>query len=298
MLSLRREVAEALNTGKPVVALESALITHGFDFPDNLQIACEMEEEVRHAGAIPATIAALDGEFHIGLSREQLELISQPSSEFQKISSRDIGITVALHHSGGMTVAASLCLAHQAGIRVFATGGIGGVHRENPRDVSADLVELGRRPLVVVSSGVKAILDIPATLEYLETLGVPVVGYRTTEFPAFFALQSGCNVDCTASTPEEVTEIAKSHWQQGFSSSILIGVPPPVSDAVDPRILETWLLQARQSAESDKMTGRKVTPYQLAKLRVLSGGMTTNVNKSLLRNNARQAALMAVAFCS
>jgi pseudouridine-5'-phosphate glycosidase len=220
------------------------------------------------------------------------------SPEARKISRRDFGLALARGESGGTTVAGTLIVVRAAGIRVFTTGGIGGVHRDAPTDVSADLPELGRTPLVVVCSGAKAILDLPATLEYLETTGVPVVGYRTSEFPAFYSRESGLPVDATADTPEEVARIARAQWDLGIESAVLVAVPPPIDDALPAGQVEGAIQKALEEARRDGIRGAKVTPYLLARVKELSAGASLKANLALLRNNARVGAQIAVALSS
>lgn len=287
------EVAKAQQVDLPVLALESAVITHGLPYPDNLELARSLETEARAAGATPATIAVLDGKVHVGLADEALvRLASQPVE--RKISRRDFGIALAMGQSGGTTVAGTLAAADLAGIRVFATGGIGGVHRDSPRDVSADLPELAQRPVVVVCAGAKAILDLAATVEMLETLGVPVVGYRTDEFPAFYARRSGLPVDVTVETPEEIARIARRHWGMGFKSAVLVVQPPPEEESLPGSEIETIIQQALADARDQGIRGAAVTPFLLARVKELSGGESLRVNLALLRSNARLGAQIAV----
>jgi pseudouridine-5'-phosphate glycosidase len=290
--SIHHEVAHALREGKPIVALESTVITHGLPFPENGELAKDLEEEVRKQGAIPATIAILDGMICIGLDAEQLENLTQ-SKDTQKISSRDIAPAIQKHKSGGTTVAGTLAIAQHVGIRIFATGGIGGVHRQAPFDVSADLGQLARSQLVVVCAGVKAILDIPATLEVLETYGVPVVGYKTDEFPAFYSVNSGMGVSSWANSAEEVANIAKTHWGLGMTSSILLAVPPPDEIALGTDVIETAIQTALDEAQKKKIRGQSVTPFLLRRVSELTGGSSLQANLGLLRNNARVAAEIA-----
>lgn len=278
----------------PLVALESTVLTHGLPYPQNLQLAKDMEAEVRQHGAIPATISVLEGIIQIGLSDEQLEFLVQAEG-LRKVSRRDFGPTIAKRGSGGTTVAGTLIVAHAAGIQVFATGGIGGVHRQPAFDVSADLPELARTPVVVVCAGAKAILDLPATVEYLETLGVPVVGYQTDEFPAFYSRSSGLTVSVRADTPEEVAEIAQTHRGLGLDSAILVTVPPPSESALPAGVVEQAIMQALQEAEGKNVRGQAVTPFLLARVSDLTGQSSLEANLALLLNNARVAAEIAVA---
>jgi len=220
------EVAQAQSLGSPIVALESTVITHGLPYPENIQLAQDMENEVRQGGAVPATIAILNGEIQVGLNIENLEYLAS-ASDLHKASPRDFSRMMVYKESGGTTVAGSIHVAHAVGIKVFATGGIGGVHRQPPGDVSADLPQLAKTPMIIVCAGAKAILDLPATLEYLETHAIPVVGYQTSEFPAFYSAESRLPTSCQADSPEEVVELARTHWQLGMASALLVTVPPP-----------------------------------------------------------------------
>lgn len=292
--SILPEVASALKHGKPLVALESAVITHGLPRPQNLQLAQQLEEEVRTTGATPATIALLAGKIHVGLTSEQVEYLSEETTPARKISRRDFGIAIARKENGGTTVAGTLISAHMAGIKVFATGGIGGVHRNAPFDVSADLPELGRTPLVVVCAGAKAILDLPATLETLETMGVPIVGYQTKDFPAFYSRSSGLPVNVSVDTPAEVAKIAQAHWNLGINSAILVVTPPPDEAALPAEQVEVEIQQALKEAQEKHISGAAVTPFLLGRVSELSHGTSLAANLALLRNNARLAAKIAI----
>lgn len=293
--SLGQEVALALRQRYPVVALESAVITHGLPRPENLNLARSLEQTVREEGATPATIGLLDGKVHIGLRPELLERLANEDGA-RKISRRDFGIALARGENGGTTVAATLIAAKLAGIRVFATGGIGGVHRNVPFDISADLPELSRSPLIVVCAGAKSILDLPATVEYLETAGVAVLGYRTDEFPAFYSAQSGLPVNVRVDTPQEVARIARLHWEMGLESAILVVQPPPPESALPVEQIESVIHQALQEAEENGISGAQVTPFLLDRVNRLSGGASMQANLALLRNNARLAAQIATAL--
>ncbi len=291
------EIAEAKKAGKPIVALESTVITHGLPWPQNANLAAEMEQKVRAHGAIPATVALIAGQVHVGLTAEEVALLAQ-SKQVRKVSTRDFGVALAKRELGGTTVAATMFAAEQQGIRVFATGGIGGVHREAPFDVSNDLVQLGRSPVIVVCAGAKSILDIPATIEYLETQGVPVVGWKTKQFPAFFSEDSGLPVEITAESAEEVAQIARAHWLVGLRGGILVVVPPLAEHAVPYKKMEKIIQKALQNARSEGIKGNKVTPYLLAKVSELSGGESLEANLALLLNNAGVAAQIACALGS
>jgi pseudouridylate synthase len=297
---LSDEVYTALSERLPVVALESTVITHGLPYPQNRQLAENMEAEIRRSGAIPATIAVLDGNMRIGIDEDILERLAQARAMY-KISSRDIGAAIALRRSGGTTVAATMFAAYTAGIRVFATGGIGGVHRLLPGspgarqtwDVSADLPQLAATPLIVVCAGAKAILDLPATLEFLETWGVPVVGYGTDDFPAFYSLTSGLKLGLRADTPHVVVDIARAHWGLGMTNAILVANPPPAEVALPVEIVETAIDQALQAAARQNLRGQEVTPFLLARMKELTDGSSIDANLGLLLNNARLAGLIS-----
>ena len=293
--TLTKEVRQALKEGHPVVALESTVITHGLPHPDNLHLAFDTETEVRAQDAVPATIAVLEGIIHIGLTQEDLEKLSE-GKDNRKISVRDYGPALAQKASGGTTVAGTLYAAKQAGIQVFATGGIGGVHRNAPFDISADLPQLAKSPVVVVCAGAKAILDLPATLEYLETASVPVIGYQTDEFPAFYSRESGLPVQTRADTPEEIAEIAKAHWGLGFESAVLVGTPPPEKSALPAAQIEAHIQQALDEAQAQNIRGQAVTPFLLGRVSELSGGDSLKANLALLKNNARLAGEIAVSM--
>jgi len=290
-----KEVKKAIKDHKPIVALESAVITHGLPRPINLVLAQELEKIVIRGGATPATIAILNGEIHIGLSKEELNMLASLENT-RKISQRDFGIAISSKMSGGTTVASTIFTAHRAGIKVFATGGIGGVHRGVPYDVSADLIELANVNLIVVCSGAKAILDLPATLEVLETYGVPVIGYQTHQFPAFYSSESGLLVDYRANSIEDIVAIANAHWGIGIRSSILVAVPPPKASALDNSFIETKLQQALKEAQDKNIHGAATTPFLLERMNQLTDGLSMKSNLDLLRNNAGIAAQIAVSL--
>ena len=271
-LSILPEVDQALRDHKPVVALESTVITHGLPFPENGNLANNLENEIRDKGCIPATIAILDGVICIGLDGGQLERLAQ-SKDMVKISTRDIASVVSMHKSGGTTVAGTLAIAQEVGIKVFATGGIGGVHRQAPFDVSADLGELARAKLVVVCAGAKAILDIPATLEVLETYGVPVIGYQTNEFPAFYSVSSGMAVSVRVNSAEEVAALAQTHWNLGFyqgRSWWQFHHQKTLHWSAD--FVETAIREALNEAQKKSIHGQSVTPFLLRRVSELTGG--------------------------
>jgi pseudouridylate synthase len=279
----------------PLVALESTVITHGLPYPDNLRLAQEMENEVRSVGAVPATIAVLDGKLCVGLSQVQLERLASDAKEgvLVKVSTRDYAPAIVRRQSGGTTVAATLAAANLVGIRVFATGGIGGVHRQAPFDISADLEQLARTPLVVVCAGAKAILDLPATIERLETLGVPVIGYQTDEFPAFYSRGSGLKTSGRADSPEEAASIARAHWEMGFQSSVLVTVPLPEDLALPHEAIDGAIQQALDEAQAQDVHGQRMTPFLLERINQLTKGASLRANLALLVNNARVAAMIA-----
>jgi pseudouridine-5'-phosphate glycosidase len=274
---LHPEVKAALKARRPVVALESAVITHGLPRPENLLLAQQLEQEVREQAAVPATIALLGGNVHIGLSTEELDYLASGKDPARKISVRDFGVAIARRENGGTTVAATLVAAHRAGVQVFATGGIGGVHRDAPFDMSADLPELGRTPLVVVCAGAKAILDLPATLETLETMGVAVIGYQTDEFPAFYSASSGLKLTIQAQTPGEVAEIARAQWQIGITSAVLVVQPPPAEAALPHEQVDRIINQAVREAAEKGIRGSAVTPFLLGRVSELSGGASPRI---------------------
>lgn len=290
------EVADALSEHRPVVALESTVIAHGLPWPENLDIARRIEQAVRDAGAIPATTGIVDGAVTVGLDADAMERFAR-SDGIAKVSRRDIAAVAASGGCGATTVAGTMILADRAGIRCFATGGIGGVHRgaETTFDVSADLSELARTSVLVVASGAKSILDLPKTLEVLETNGVPVLGYGTDTLPAFHARDSGLPIDWRCDTPAAVAAIAERHWAFGLGG-ILVGNPVPEEAAVGSAEMERWVSEAVEAASRDGVTGKEVTPYLLAALAERSGGWSLEANKALLIDNARVAAQIAVAL--
>jgi pseudouridine-5'-phosphate glycosidase len=294
-IHLHADVARALHEGRPVVALESTVITHGLPQPVNLELARLMESEVLSAGAQPATIAVVNGQVRVGLTQEELERLALASGVL-KVSRRDLGAVIARGEWGGTTVAATMIAAHAAGIRVFATGGIGGVHRGSAGDLSADLPELARTPVAVVCAGAKAILDLPRTLEWLETAGVPVIGWSTDEFPAFFTCSSGLPVSIRIDSPQEAAEILRAHWAIANAGGALICVPCPEEFAVPASQVEPRLQQALAQAEAGHVTGKELTPFLLSRLSELTGGDTMRANLALLRQNARVAAEVAAAL--
>jgi len=293
------EVQGALSENRPIVALETTVLTHGLPYPSNLDLAHNMEYTVQEAGAIPATIGVLDGVIWIGLDQDQIERLAVPGDKV-KISIRDFGSAIALRSSGGTTVAGTLFAAHQVGIQVIATGGIGGVHRKvEPGgmafDISADLPALAHYPVAVVCAGAKAILDLPATLEYLETMAVPVIGYGTSEFPAFYSRSSGLNLHHRVDTPGEAAALVQAHWSLDLASAVLICVPVPEAVALDGEAMDHIIQQALQDAFRKAITGSAVTPFLLERVSALSGGDSLQANLGLLLNNAQVAAQIACA---
>jgi len=286
------EVAHALESSIPVVALESTVITHGLPYPQNFDIALEMESEVRIQGVIPATIAVLDGKIRIGLGKEEFERLSQ-AREMHKLSVGDLSTAVAKRWSGGTTVAGSIFAAARVGIRIFATGGIGGVHRGEDYDISADMSQLAKTPIVVVCAGAKAILDLPATLEYLETNSVPIVGYQTDEFPAFFSRNSGLKINVSTVSALEIAEIANAHWKLGLNSSLLVVNPPPQDYSMNFKQVEEVVDTALADAGRLGIKGKQVTPYLLKRVSELTSGASLKINLELLRSNASLAAQIA-----
>ncbi len=288
-------VQRALRLRQPLVALETAVVTHGLPHPVNLTLATDMEAEVRTGGAVPATIGVVAGKVCIGLETTDLAHLAA-DKPMRKISRRDFSAAIARQESGGTTVAGTMLAAHRVGIRVFATGGIGGVHRDAPFDESADLHALGETPMIVVCAGAKSILDLPATLERLETYSVPVVGYQTDDFPAFYARSSGLPVSVRADSPQEVVAIAQAHWTMGLHSAVLVVVPPPEDVALPESLMEDAIAQALQEAHQQGISGQAVTPFLLDRVGALTEGRSLRANLGLLLNNAHVAAQIAAAF--
>lgn len=296
-LIVREDIRRALAIGAPVVALESTVIAHGLPFPDNLETARELEAIVEANGATPATVGVVAGKPVIGLESAALERFAR-GDDVRKLSRRDLGAAIGLGLYGATTVAATMALTHEAGIEVFATGGIGGVHRgaRESWDVSADLTELSRTPVLVVCAGAKAILDLRATLEVLETLGVPVVGFGCDEFPAFYSRTSGLPLSVHADSPEEVVRIWRAHQVHGGGGGMLLCVPPPESAALPAADVEAAIARALDAARD--IHGAAVTPFLLSTLQRDTGGQTLRTNIALLQNNARVAATCAAALRS
>jgi pseudouridine-5'-phosphate glycosidase len=291
-LSIHPEVEAALADDAPVVALESAVITHGLPRPINFETAMRMQSEIRERGAIPATVAILDGRVHLGMDNNDLERLGL-SSKARKISLRDLGSVVAQRGDGGTTVAATLHVAKVAGVKIFATGGIGGVHRGGTGDVSADLPTLARSRVAVVCSGAKAFLDLPRTVEWLETVGVPVIGYQTDEFPAFYSPRSGLAIHQKVDLAQEAADILNAHWSLDLASGVLICVPCPLDASIPWDQMQTALGKAETEADKAGVTGAALTPFMLNRLGESTGGAALQANIALLRQNARVAAEVA-----
>jgi len=296
-MDISTEVQQALKTGHPIVALESTIISHGMPFPQNLETALAVEKIIREESAVPATIAILNGRIKIGLSQHELEQFAKQTSQI-KVSRRDLPLVISQKQSGGTTVAATMICAKLAGIAVFVTGGIGGVHREseNTMDISADLMELAQTNVAVVCAGIKSILDIPRTLEYLETQGVPVIGYKTEEFPAFYTPSSGSLVQSRLDTPEEIAHCMKIKWKLGLDGGIVIGNPVQEQDAMDASIIQQAISEALRDAAQKQIEGKNVTPFLLERINRLTMGESLKSNISLVCNNAHLGAKIAVAY--
>ena len=294
-ITISHEIRDGNRSGKPTVALESTVLTHGLPRPQNLQLARDMELAVRENGAQPATVAILDGNLHIGLSDLELERLANEQNVL-KVGPRDYATVKVMKACGGTTVAGTMLACRHAGIQVFATGGIGGVHREAPFDISADLQALATIPMIVVCAGAKAILDLPATLEYLETMSVPVVGFGTDEFPAFYSPESGLDVSVRLDTPQEIVDFAKAHWSTGLQSAVLVANPIPLTEAIPSSEMEPFIAQANREAHEQGIHGKGLTPFLLQRINELTNGRSMRSNLSLLLNNARLAARIAIAL--
>lgn len=290
-----KEIERAQRIQLPIVALESTVLTHGLPRPQNLQLARDMELAVRENGALPATIAFLDGTLHIGLTEPELERLANEKDPY-KVGPRDFARVMSEGICGGTTVAGTMLACKHAKLKVFATGGIGGVHREAPFDISADLQALAAIPMIVVCAGAKAILDLPATLEYLETMSVPVAGYGTDEFPAFYSRDSGLDVSVKLETPQEIVEFAKAHWSTGQQSAVLVTNPVPSADAIPKAVMDPHIEKAIEEARGKKIHGKELTPFLLQRINELTKGKSMQANLSLLLNNARLAAQIASAL--
>ncbi len=299
-LEIHPEVAAALAEGKPVVALESTIISHGMPYPQNVETALNVERIVREHGAVPATIAVIGGKLKAGLSKEEIEYFGKKGQKIAKASRRDLAVLCARGEDGATTVTTTMIIAHMAGIRVFATGGIGGVHRgaETTMDISADLEELGQTPVMVVCAGAKSILDLGLTLEYLETKGVPVVGYGTDELPAFYTRQSGFGVDYRMDTPQELAAAFKAQNDLGFPGGMLVTNPIEEKYAMPLETINKAIDQAISECNEKGIHGKETTPFLLARVAELTGGDSLHSNIELVYNNARLAAKTAVAYAA
>ena len=297
-LDIKPEVREALEQGKPVVALESTIISHGMPYPENVKTALAVESIVRENGAVPATIAIIGGRLKAGLTEEEIEYLGKTGTGVTKASRRDLPVLVAKSSDGATTVTTTMMIAHMAGIRVFATGGIGGVHRgaEKTMDISADLEELAHTPVMVICAGAKSILDLGLTLEYLETKGVPVLGYRTKELPAFYTRESGFPVDYEIDSPEELASVYLAARETGMETGMLVTNPIPEEYSMDRKTIEKAIDEAISEAEKLHIHGKETTPYLLAKVKELTGGDSLSSNIRLVYNNAALAAKTAKAL--
>lgn len=297
-LVLAPEVRAAVEDRRPVVALESTIISHGMPYPKNVETALRVEHTVRATGAIPATCAIIHGKLTAGLSQSEIEILGKGGPSITKASRRDLPFLVSQGQSGATTVASTMIIAQLAGLRVFATGGIGGVHRgaTTTMDISADLQELAHTSVAVVCSGAKSILDLGLTLEYLETFGVPVLGYRTGEFPAFYTRRSGLGVDYRLDSPEAIAKLLKVKWELGLHGGVIVANPIPVEYELDPNIMEKAIAEALAEAGRKGVQGKAVTPFLLARMEALTGGKSLASNIELVCNNASVAAEIAVAL--
>jgi pseudouridine-5'-phosphate glycosidase len=292
------EVAEALDSGKPVVALESTIISHGMPYPKNVETAASVENIIREAGATPATIAILNGRAKVGLSADEIQYLGQQGTNVTKCSRRDLPFVIARKEDGATTVAATMILAAMAGIRVFATGGIGGVHRgvEETMDISADLEELARTSVAVVCAGIKSVLDVGRTLEYLETKGVPVVGFGTDTLPAFYTRESDFGVDYRVDTAEEVAAAMNIKWDTGLEGGMVVAVPIPEEHALDRDEINGVIDEAITEMQRQGITGKDTTPFLLARIAERTGGRSLEANIQLVKNNASVAAEIATRY--
>ena len=298
-LDVAPEVAAAVAAGKPVVALESTIISHGMPYPQNVETALKVEQIIRDNGAVPATIAILGGRLKAGLTAEEIEYLGKKGQDVTKASRRDLAVLVSRKADGATTVTTTMMIAHMAGIQVFATGGIGGVHRgaETTMDISADLEELAHTPVMVVCAGAKSILDLGLTLEYLETHGVPVIGYGTRELPAFYTRKSGFEVDYRVDTPAELAAAFRASLDLGLRGGMLVTNPIPEEFAMDHEVINRAIDEAVAQANAQGIHGKATTPFLLAKVKELTGGDSLDANIQLVFNNAKLAAQTAVAYC-
>jgi pseudouridylate synthase len=298
LLRLSPEVAEALAQGRAVVALESTIVAHGMPYPQNLETARAVEGLIRAQGAVPATIAVMDGAIRVGLTDAELELLARQGSQALKLSRRDIAYAISQQRLGATTVAATMLCAHWAGIRVFVTGGIGGVHRgaQQSMDISADLLELARTPVAVVCAGAKSILDLPLTLELLETNGVPVLAVGQDGFPAFYSRQSGLKADFRLDEPAEIAAFLRTHWQLGLPSGVVVANPVPLDAEIPAAEVEQWIAQALREAAEQGVAGKASTPFMLKRIAELSNGRSLATNIALVKHNAVLGAKLALSL--
>jgi pseudouridylate synthase len=297
-LELNPLVSSALKEGKPVVALESTIISHGMPYPQNVETALMVEAKVRENGAIPATIAIINGKMKAGLTVDEIEILGKQGQDVTKVSRRDMPMILSKKMNGATTVASTMIIANMAGIHIFATGGIGGVHRGGGEtfDVSADLQELAQTDVAVVCAGAKSILDIGLTLEYLETHGVPVIGFKTDDFPAFFTRNSGFGVDYRLNTEGEVAEMLKIKWQIPLTGGVIIANPVPHEFESDPNVIDKAIRKALRNAEEQGIKGKQITPFLLSEIEQITEGLSLKTNIQLVLNNAALAARLAVAY--
>ena len=295
---LSRDVAAAIADNTPVVALESTIISHGLPYPENLETALALEETVRSRGAVPATIAVIDGVARAGLDADELAILSDPRGDILKLSRRDLPFAFSQKRHGATTVASTMIIAAAAGIKVFATGGIGGVHRgaDKTFDISADLMELGQTDVAVVCAGPKAILDIPSTMEYLETLGVPVIGYQCSMMPGFWSRDAGVALDLRLDSAAEIAALCRHKWQSGLAGGVLVANPVPAANEISAEVIEGAIGEALIRAEAEGISGKNLTPFLLENIRHITDGASLETNKSLVRNNAALAADIAAAL--
>ena len=299
-LSVSPEVASALAAGRPVVALESTIISHGMPYPQNVQTALAVEGAVRECGAVPATIAIIGGKLKAGLSRDEIEYLGKKGTQITKASRRDLAFLISRSCDGATTVASTMIIAAMAGIKIFATGGIGGVHRgaETTMDISADLEELARTPVMVVCAGAKSILDLGLTLEYLETRGVPVIGYGTNELPAFYTRKSGFGVDYRVDSEEELARAFRCGETMSLGGGMLVANPIPEEYSMDKEYIDSAIDEAIAQSRAEGIKGKETTPFLLAKVKELTGGLSLESNIQLVLNNARLAARTACEYCA
>lgn len=298
-LDVSKEAAEAIAANKPVVALESTIISHGMPYPQNVETALKVEQVIRENGAVPATIAIIGGRLKAGLTREEIEHLGKTGYDVPKVSRRDLPVIIARGMDGATTVTTTMIIAAMAGIKVFATGGVGGVHRgaETTMDISADLEELAQTPVMVICAGAKSILDLGLTLEYLETKGVPVIGYQTEELPAFYTRKSGFCVDYRLDTPEELAQAFHVKQEMGLAGGMLVTNPIPEAFSMDPAVINKAIDAAIEESKQKGIHGKETTPFLLAKVKEITGGDSLDSNIQLVLNNARLAAQTASALC-